>query len=68
MNEVRPPRPRRAKRQPDLAAPDTPPHVAVAPGLLDHAHAVIRADDDTDEDYIAKQRLLDAALAIARKG
>ena len=44
------------------------PHVAVAPGLLDQAHVVIRADDDTDEEYAAKQRLLDAALAFARKG
>ncbi len=67
MNEIRPPRPRRAKPQPELAPPGTPPHVAVAPGLLDHEHIVIRADDDTDEDYADKQRQLDAVLAFARK-
>ena len=54
--------------QSELAPPGTPPHVAVAPGLLDQQHVVIRADDDTDKDYEAKQRLLDAALAFARKG
>jgi hypothetical protein len=52
----------------ELAPPGTPPHVAVAPDLLDRKHVVIRADDDTDDDYEAKQRLLDAALAFARKG
>lgn len=68
MNEIRPPLRRRPRTRPDLAPPGTPPHVAVAPGLLDRKHVVIRADDDTDEDYAAKQRLLDAALAFARKG
>jgi hypothetical protein len=29
---------------------------------------VIRADDDTDEGHEVKQRLLDSALAYARKG
>jgi hypothetical protein len=57
-----------AHPQSELALPGTPPHVAVAAGLLDQQHVVIRADDDTDEDYEAKQRLLDAALAFARKG
>jgi hypothetical protein len=52
----------------DLAPPGTPPHVAVAPGLLDQQHVVVRADDDTDEDYEAKQQLLDAVLAFARRG
>lgn len=51
----------------DLAPPGTPPHVAVAPGLLDQQHVVVRADDDTDEDYEAKQQLLDAVLAFARR-
>lgn len=68
MNEIRPPLRRRPRTRADLAPPGTPPHVAVAPGLLDRKHVVIRADDDTDEDYAAKQRLLDAALAFARKG
>jgi hypothetical protein len=52
---------------PQPVPPDTPPHVAVAPGLLDREHVVTRADDDTDEDYVTKQRLLGAALAFARR-
>ena len=51
----------------DLAPAGTPLHVAVAPGVLDKEHVVIRADDDTDEDYEAKQRLLDAMLAYAKQ-
>ena len=61
-------KPRRsAAPQPDLAPAGTPLHVAVAPGLLDSEHTVIRAEDDTDEDYEGKQRLLDAILAYAKK-
>lgn len=67
MNEIRPPRRRRAAPQPDLAPAGTPLHVAVAPGLLEGQHVVIRAEDDTDEDYAAKQRLLDAMLAYAKR-
>jgi hypothetical protein len=36
--------------------------------VLDKEHVVIRADDDTDEDYEARSRLFAAALAFARKG
>lgn len=53
-------------RQPELIPLDAPLHVAVAPGLLDREHVVIRADDDTDEDYESKQRLLDAMMAYAK--
>jgi len=66
MTEVRSPRPR-AATPPDLAPAGTPLHVAVAPGLLGRKHTVVRADDDTDEDYERKQRLLDALLAYAKK-
>ena len=67
MNEIRSPR-RRASQPPhELAPPGTPVHVAVEPSLLNQDHVVIRADDDTDEDYQAKQHLLAAALAIVRK-
>jgi hypothetical protein len=65
MNEIR--RRRRAETPLDLAPPGTPLHVAVAPGLPEQKHVVIRENDDTDEDYEAKQRLLDAVLAYARK-
>jgi hypothetical protein len=57
-----------ASKPPELAAPDAPPHVAVAPGLLDEQHVVARVDDDTDDDHADRQRLLDAALAFARQG
>jgi|HubBroStandDraft_1064217.scaffolds.fasta_scaffold4359985_1 hypothetical protein len=49
------------------APPGTPLYVAVAPGLLEQKHVVIRDDDDSDEDYEAKKRLLDAVLAYAKK-
>jgi len=68
MNEISPPPRRRAKPQPDLAPAGTPPHVAVAPGLLDREHVVTREDDDTDADYDARCRLLAAALRVARQG
>lgn len=59
---------RRATPDTDLAPPGTPPHVAVAPGLLDQPHVVAREDDDTDADYEARCRLLAAALRVARQG
>jgi hypothetical protein len=68
MNEIRPPRRRRAKPRPELAPAGTPPHVAVAPGVLDQEHVVIRSADDTDEDYEARRKVFAAALAFARKG
>jgi hypothetical protein len=66
MNEIRPILPH--DDEPELAPSGTPPHVAVAPGLLDQQHIVIRDEEDTDEDYAAKQRRFDAALAFARRG
>jgi hypothetical protein len=66
MDEIRSHRPR-ADTLPDPAPAETPLHVAVAPGLLGRKHTVVRADDDTDEDYERKQRLLDALLAYAKK-
>ncbi len=54
-------------RQPELAPPGTPLHVAVAPGLRDQVHVIIRAEDDTDEDYEARSRLLAAILAFPEK-
>jgi hypothetical protein len=68
MNELRPTPPQPLASEPELAPPGTPPHIAVAPGLLDQNHVVIRAEDDSDEDYEALCRLLAAALAFARKG
>ena len=49
---------------PELAPSGTPPHVAVALGLRNQPRVVIRAEEDTDEDYEARSRLLAAALAF----
>ena len=51
----------------ELTPAGSPPHIAVAPGVLDREHVVIRADDDTDADFERRSRLLTAALAFARK-
>jgi hypothetical protein len=51
----------------EFAPADAPPHVAVAPGVLDQDHVVVR-DDDTDENYAARSRVFAAALAFARNG
>jgi hypothetical protein len=53
---------------PELAPAGTPPHIAVAPGLLDHEHVVIREDDDTDETYQSRCDMVAALLDYARKG
>jgi hypothetical protein len=64
--KTRPSRP--VHQHPELAPPGSPPSVAVAPGLLDQDHVVIRSHDDTDEDYEARCRVFAAALAFARNG
>jgi hypothetical protein len=64
MNDLTPPQPPSSEAGPALAAP----HVAVAPGVLDRDHVVVRADDDTDAEYAARVRLLAMALAFARGG
>lgn len=51
----------------ELAPAGSAPHIAVAPGVLDREHVVIRADDDTDEDFERRSQLLAAALAFVRK-
>jgi hypothetical protein len=68
MNEIDPPRRRGTKPQPELAPAGTPSHVAIAPGVRDREHVVIRSADDTDEDYEARRKVFAAALAFARKG
>jgi hypothetical protein len=52
----------------ELAPPCSPVSVVAAPELLEGDYVVIRSDDDTDEDYAARCRLLDALLAVARRG
>jgi len=60
--------PKRTRRRARRFASTDRPHVAVAPGLLEHEHVVVREDDDTDADYRAGKALLTAALDFARKG
>jgi hypothetical protein len=57
-----------AKRQPELAQAGAPPHVAVAPGLLDQAHTVVREPGESDERYRSRCELLAAVLDFAKKG
>jgi hypothetical protein len=57
-----------AKRQPELAPAGTPPHVAVAPGLLDQAHTVVREPGESAERYRSRCELLAAVLDFAKKG
>jgi hypothetical protein len=44
------------------------PHVAVAPGLLDQPHTVVREPGESDERYRARCELFAAVLDYARKG
>jgi hypothetical protein len=59
---------RSAKCQPELSPAGTPPHVAVAPGLLDQAHTVVREPGESDERYRARCELLAAVLDFAKQG
>jgi hypothetical protein len=59
---------RPAKRQPEISPAGTPPHVAIAPGLLDQAHTVVREPGESDERYRARCELLAAVLDFAKKG
>jgi hypothetical protein len=52
---------------PELAPPGTPPHIAVAPGVLDDQHVVIRDEDDTDESYQSRCELVALMLDYAAK-
>jgi hypothetical protein len=65
MNEIRPRRRRRAETPPELAPAGTPLHIAVAPGVLDQTHTVIREPDDTDESYQRRCELLTVLLDYA---
>lgn len=67
MNEIRPPRRRRAQPKPELSPPGTPLHVAVAPGLLDQKHTVIREPGESDERYKSRCELFAALLDYAKQ-
>jgi hypothetical protein len=51
----------------ELAPAGTPPHIAVAPGLLDQEHVVIRDADDTDESYQSRCELVALMLDYAAR-
>ncbi len=67
MSEVRPTPPQPLASEPELAPPGTPPHIAVAPGLLDQQHTVIREPGETDERYQSRCELLAALRDFAAK-
>lgn len=62
INQTRLARPSATQPPAGFAPLGTPAHASSEPSLLGQDHAVIRAHDDTDEDYRAKQRLLAASL------
>jgi hypothetical protein len=51
-----------------LAPPGAPLHIAVAPGLLDQEHTVIREPGESDENYRSRCELLAALLDYAKQG
>jgi hypothetical protein len=67
MNEIRPARRRRTGTKPELAPSGTPLHVAVAPGLLDEKHTVIREPGESDERYQSRCDLLAALLDYTKQ-
>jgi hypothetical protein len=67
MNEIRPPRRRRAGAPSDLAPAGTPLHIAVAPGVLDRKQTVVREPGESDERYQSRCDLLAALLEYARE-
>ncbi len=52
----------------ELAPAGTPPHIAVAPGLLDQEHTVVREPGESDERYQSRCELLTVLLDFAKKG
>lgn len=60
-------RPSETKCEPELAPAGTPLHVAVAPGLLEQEHTLIREPDESDADYEARRRMFAAMLDYARR-
>lgn len=67
MNEIRPSRRRRTQTKPELATRGAPLHVAVAPGLLDQTHIVVREPGESDERYRSRCELFAALLGYAKQ-
>jgi hypothetical protein len=68
MSSVTKPSRRPAHPHPELASPGAPLHIAVARGLLDQEHAVIREPGESDERYRSRCELLAALLDYAKQG
>jgi hypothetical protein len=64
MNYIQP---SEAKLDPELAPAGTPLHVAVAPGLLEQEHTLIREPDESDADYESRRQMFAAVLDYARR-
>jgi hypothetical protein len=56
-----------ASTAPELCPPGSEPHIAVAPGLLDRAHKIIREPGESDERYEARCELLDVLVDFAKQ-
>jgi hypothetical protein len=59
----------KVKNQPaaqELAPPDAPLHIAVAPGVLDRQHTVIREPNESDESYRSRCELLAALTTYVK--
>ena len=51
-----------------VGPPGSPLHIAVAPGMLDQKHTVIREPGESDERYQSRCELLAALLDHAKQG
>lgn len=67
MNEIRSARRRRVQAKLELPPPGPPLHIAVAPGLLDRKHTVVREPGESDERYQSRCELLAALLDHAKQ-
>ncbi len=59
----------KVKNQPaaqELAPPDAPLHIAVAPSVLDREHTVIREPNESDESYRSRCELLARLTSYAK--
>lgn len=56
-----------APHHPELAPFGSPPHLTIAPGLLDQEHTVVREPGESDERYQSRCELLAILLDFAKK-
>jgi len=59
---------RQTPDHPELAPSGSPPHIAVAPRVLDQEHTVVREPGESDERYQSRCELLTILLDFAKQG